>query len=816
MFSFLKSLFKGLFWFIIGGVTLGGIGGAVFLIWGYLYITRDLPRLDNIEDYKPPAVTKVFDSANNLIAEFYTERRYPVAISEIPEYVKHAFIAAEDASFYTHPGIDVISIIRAAVKNLQAGSKKQGASTITQQVVKKLLLTPEKDYRRKIKEAILSYRLEKKLSKDEIIEIYLNQMYFGNGAYGIRAAAEIYFHKELKDLSVAESALLAGLLKAPSRYSPILNFDRAKKRQIYVLKQMVDSGFITKAQMEMADKEIIKSYPVDNTRIQKAPYYGSEVKRVLISMLGSEREVDTGGYEVHTALDLRAEELAINALRKNLKEIDKRRGWRGVSDFVEENDRGAYIQHLQKTYGSAHQHGEIIPALATRVNKTRGLIEVTTGAETQELNLVNAPWMRRKRTRDDKVIAGYPAMEIIPGSIVEVSWDTGDPAKPEDDKLQFDQTPEIEGSIVLIDPYTGKVPAMVGGYDYNRSQFNRVTQSLRQPGSSFKPILYLTALDAFGYTPTTIVYDEPRTFRVGDEVWSPGNFDEKFLGPITLRNALEKSRNLASADIISRIGVSSVISYAKKLGINSDLGQNLSLALGSSEVTSLELTRAYGVLAAKGVLVNTAFVTKVIDRTGKVLFDYRDNVLQSGKQVVDEGSVFVLNHILKGVVQRGTGVRVKSINRPVAGKTGTSNNQMDAWFIGFTPEWVCSVWIGFDQKREIGEKETGGKIAAPVWLDFMKPFLEYRDQLTVEKLKAESETEAARLGIEPEPIETPQPIDFTVPAGVDPYWVDRSTGLLSCSGCDGAILEYFKKGTAPTRTTDLKEDAQSYLESGDL
>ncbi len=816
MFSFLRSLFKGLFWFIVGGVTLGGIGGAVFLVWGYLYITRDLPRLDNIEDYKPPAVTKVFDSTDNLIAEFYTERRYPVGIAEIPEYVKHAFIAAEDASFYRHPGIDIVSILRAAVKNLQAGSKKQGASTITQQVVKKLLLTPEKDYRRKIKEAILSYRLEKKLSKDEIIEIYLNQMYFGNGAYGIRAAAEIYFHKELKDLSVAESALLAGLLKAPSRYSPILNFDRAKKRQVYVLKQMVNSGFITQAQMEIADREIIKSYPVDNTRIQKAPYYGSEVKRALISILGSEREVDTGGYEVHTALDLRAEALATYALRKNLKEIDKRRGWHGVTDFIEENNRGTYIQHLQKVYGSTHENGEIIPALATRVNKIKGLIEVTTGAETQELNLLSAPWMKRKRTKDNNVVTGYPAMEIIPGSIVEVSWNTGDPAKPEDDKLEFDQTPEIEGAIVLIDPYTGRVPAMVGGYDYNRSQFNRITQSLRQPGSSFKPILYLTAIDAFGYTPTTIVYDEPRTFRVGDEVWSPGNFDEKYLGAITLRNALEKSRNLASADIISRIGVSSVISYAKKMGITSDLGQNLSLALGSSEVTPLEMTRAYGVLAAKGVLVNTTFITKIVSRDGKVLFDYRDNVLQSGKQVVDEGSAFVLTNIMKGVVERGTGIRVKPIGRPVAGKTGTSNNQMDAWFIGFTPEWVCGVWIGFDQKKEIGEKETGGKIAAPVWLDFMKPFLEYNDELAIQKLKAESEIEAARLGIEPEPVETPPPLDFTVPAGVDPYWVDRSTGLLSCPDCDGAILEYFKKGTAPTRTTDLKEDAQSYLESGDL
>jgi penicillin-binding protein 1A len=815
MLAFIRSLIRGIFWFVIGGITLGGVGAAAFLVWGYFYITRDLPRLENVQDYNPPAVTKIFDSENNQIAEFYLERRYPVSINGVPEQVKYAFIAAEDASFYSHPGIDVVSIARAVIKNFQAGSKKQGASTITQQVVKKIFLTPEKDYRRKIKEAILSYRLEKQLTKDEILGIYLNQMYFGNGAYGINAAAQIYFHKQLTEITIAEAAMLAGLLKAPSKYSPVQHFDKAKNRQNYVLQQMERGGFISKEDRIAAEQEKIVVYPVNNTRIQRSQYYASEVRRELANILGSEREVDTGGYTVYTALDSKAEEFAVRALRKNLKEVDKRRGWRGVSDFVEPSQREAYIEKLRKNF-SQRINGQIIPALALNINRMRDTVELHLGEGKYTLGLRSAPWMKQKITSDNKVIVAYPEAEIIPGSVVEVSWNLGEPDPPRDDKLEFDQTPEIEGAIVLLDPYSGKVAATVGGYDYNRSQFNRATQSYRQPGSSFKPILYLTAVDAFGYTPTSIVYDQPRAFRVGDEVWTPANFDEKFLGGITLRNALEKSRNLVSADIISKIGIDAVIAYARKMGINSDLGRNLSLALGSSEVTMLELVRAYGVLAAKGILVDSVFVTKIIDRHGKVIFDYKDNLLKSGKQVVDENSAFILSYMMKGVIDYGTGVKIKPLKRPVAGKTGTSNDQMDAWFIGYTPEWVCGVWLGFDLKKEIGSKETGGKIAAPVWLDFMKPFLEYRDSKSTEKMQLENQSESLRLGIEPEEVAAPQPLDFTVPAGVDPYWVDKSSGLRSCQDCPGAILEYFKKGSAPTRGTDMKEDAQSYLEAGDL
>ncbi|MDZ4784929.1 MAG: PBP1A family penicillin-binding protein [bacterium] len=816
MFRFLKKIFKSFFWLIFSLLSFVAVGAAIFLAWGYFYITRDLPRLDDMKDYKPASVTRVFDSQKNLIAEFFIERRYPVSIKDIPEQIKRAFISAEDASFYTHPGIDLISIFRAIVKNIESGQRKQGASTITQQVVKKLLLTPEKAYERKIKEAILSYRLEKALTKDQILEIYLNQMYFGNGAYGIKAAGLVYFHKELKDITVSEAAMLAGLLKAPSRYSPVTNYDRAKKRQRYVLRQMYESGFITKADMDSGIKDDLQTFVVNNARIQKAPYFSSEVKRVLINYFGSEKEVDTGGYEVYTALDQSAEKMATKALQDGLREVDKRRGWRGAKGYVQEAERGKYIENLQRLSGDSKVSEDVTPALVTRVFKTKNSVEVTTGSRIETITISPNSWMRKKLTEDDHTVYTNPVLELVPGNVVEVSWKLGDLINPDDDTLVFDQTPEIEGGVVLLDPYTGKVPVVVGGYDFNQSQFNRITQSLRQPGSSFKPVLYLAAIDGFGYTPTTIVYDEPRTFRIGDEVWSPGNFDDKFLGAITLRNALEKSRNLASADIISRIGIDAVINYARKLGINSDLGRNPSLALGSSEVTPLEMARAYGVLAARGVLVDSVFVTNIKDRTGKEIFNFKDNLLTNGKQVVDENSAFVLTNILKGVVERGTGTKVKPIARPVAGKTGTSNEHMDAWFIGFTPEWVCVVWVGFDLKKDIGDKETGGKISAPIFLNFMKPFLEHRDNIGLEKLIEDSKQEAERLGIEPEEILKPEPADFSVPSGVDPYWVDRSSGLISCANCDGAILEYFKKGTQPKRTVEMKEDAQSYLESGDL
>lgn len=380
----------------------------------------------------------------------------------------------------------------------------------------------------------------------------------------------------------------------------------------------------------------------------------------------------------------------------------------------------------------------------------------------------------------------------------------------------LDQTPEVEGAITLLDPHSGKVLTAIGGYSYQRSVFNRATQSLRQPGSTFKPLIYLSAVDGFKYTPATIVYDQPRTFRVGDEFWTPANFDEQFMGPITLRVALEKSRNLVSVDIVSRIGIDAPIQYAKRLGISSKLGRNLSLSLGSSEVTLLELTRAYGVFAAKGVLFDSVFITNIKDRNGNILYDFEAEKLNRAQQVISPGSAFIMANMMKGVVDHGTGYRVKEIGRPVAGKTGTSNDQMDAWFIGYNPSWAAGVWVGFDLKQTIGDKETGGRAAAPIWLYLMSDFLKYQDDLAYKKLVEDSKAEADRLGIAYVAPEQLQPLDFSVPDGVDPLWIDKATGLLSDPAAPGAMLEYFIRGTEPAQSLSEAPDTSSYLESPDL
>jgi len=475
------------------------------------------------------------------------------------------------------------------------------------------------------------------------------------------------------------------------------------------------------------------------------------------------------------------------------------------------------------TYGGGQPTlGEPYPAFVKSVN--RGVARLLVGSQEVSLDLTEAGWAKKILMQDDSTRFGSPADVARAGDLIEVSLraTTDQSGNVTGQKLVLDQTPDIEGAVVLIDPFSGEVRSMVGGYDYSQSQFNRVTQSLRQPGSSFKPVVYLAAIDKFNYTPATIVNDAPRMFRVGDQFWSPANFDNTFLGPITLRTALEKSRNLVSADIVSRIGVDAPIQYARQLGIASPLGRNLSLSLGSSEVTPLEMTRAYGVFDAKGVLFDSVFVTKVTDRFGKVLFDYSSEKPLRAKQAINENSAFVMANMMKGVVENGTGYKVKELGRPVAGKTGTSNDQMDAWFIGYTPSWVCGVWVGFDQKKPIGAKETGGVVSAPIWLYFMRDFLAFEKQSASTRLEQEAKEEAARLGIAYVAPTVPEQLDFAVPEGVDPFWVSRGSGGRVEEGSPGAILDYFVKGSEPEEAPldsggeEGEESSSSYLESPDL
>jgi penicillin-binding protein 1A len=814
-------MIRKVFFFILTSTLAVALVGSLFAAWGYFYLIRDLPRLTRIEDYKPPAVTRVLARDGTLIAEFYSERRYPVKLKDVPDLVRRAFLAAEDASFYSHHGIDLVSILRAVYKNIESRDAKQGASTITQQVVKNLLLTSKKTWDRKGREAILSFRLERRFSKDEIFEIYLNQIFFGNSAYGIKAAAKLYFHKELADVTLAEAAILAGLPKAPSKYSPLKDLELSKQRQRHVLSRMVDAGFITQTQREQALKEDVKVYPASEQNIFYSPYYVGEIRRVFAEQWKN-IDLDSDGLEIVTAVDTKADQLASRALRTGLREVDKRRGWRGPQAQMSE-------QQYRAKYGSGTLTlNEPYPALVRGLAK--GYAKVLVGNQEYNIDLQESGWAKKLLMKDETTRFGNPAEVIQAGDVIEVSQravtvSQGQAAPKTVTRVVLDQTPEIEGALVLLDPASGEVRTMIGGYDYAQSQFNRVTQSLRQPGSSFKPVIYLAAVDKFHYTPTTILHDAPRTFRVGDTFWTPANFDEKFMGPITLRTALEKSRNLVSADIVSRIGIDAPIQYARLMGITSPLGRNLSLSLGSGEVSPLEMTRAYGVFAARGLMFDSVFVTKITDRFGNVLFDYDLEKPLRAKQAINENSAFVMANMMKGVVDHGTGYKIKELGRPVAGKTGTSNDQMDTWFIGYTPSWVCGVWVGFDQKKPIGPKETGGVVSAPIWLYFMRDFLSYEREREERTLEQNAREEADRLGISYVKPSVVEQLDFPIPDEVDPFWIAKESGARSVEGAPGAFLEYFVKGTEPeersydTSAEENDEEAEStssYLESPDL
>jgi penicillin-binding protein 1A len=782
------------------------------MVVGYIVFVRlfgDMPQIASISDYKPPSVSSVYASGGELIGEFFVERRYPIKIEEVPQLVRQAVLAAEDVDFYSHPGINPFSILRAALKNLESGQAAQGGSTITQQVVKNLLLSPEKTVERKLKEAILSYQLEKSLSKDNIFEIYLNQIYFGNGAYGIKAAAKEYFHKDLSALTLAEAALLAGLPKAPSLYSPIVNKEAAIRRRKYVLERMEEEGLISRDEEEVALKEEIVAYHSEvEKRFMAAPYFLREFREQFKKFF-PQYDLERDGLKVHTTLDLEADRLVVGALRRGLRSVDKRIGWRGPIAS------GVNVQKFQSDFVSskrdlqAQRFDELVPALVTGLEWSKRQASVQIGVDTAAIvDLHDAEWANRQvdAQGNKRAVSLMSALRV--GDVIEVSGDIS--------HLSLDQTPEIEGAAVLLNPHDGSVLALQGGYSYVEGGFNRVTQARRQPGSAFKPFVYLTAIKDFGYTPATIVQDTPRSFRVGTDIWEPKNYDGKYLGPITLQKGLEQSRNLIVADLISHFGVDPIIKLAHSMGIESELGRNLSLALGTSEVTLFELARAYGVFAAGGVLQPAKLVTRIESTNGDILYSSAMGSIAgfAPKRVFDENSAFVMTHMLTGVVQRGTATKLKELGRPVAGKTGTTNDQMDAWFIGFTPRYVCGVWVGFDKRRNIGAKETGGKIAAPIWLDIIKAYTEEKEE--VEKKQriqlAEREAEDYGIALISQSNEGGQVSTFAVPQGVTPYLVNRYSGYETSREDPDGITMYFLKGSRPNASQSTEEQGvEEYL-----
>jgi penicillin-binding protein 1A len=763
-----KSFFSKFIKWSIWSIFIAGFAGGCALAGVYFYLSRDLPQISSLADYHPPIITTVYSDDNRKIAEFYKERRIVVPLDKIPEKLLQAFVAAEDSRFYKHKGIDLLSIIRAFFKNLEAGTIVQGGSTITQQVTKSFLLTPERSYERKIKEAILAYRIDKIFSKKEILFLYLNQIYLGHGAYGVEAASENYFEKSVTELNIAECAILAGLPQAPSRYSPFRHPERARQRQIYVLNRMVAENYITNIEATEAINTELDIKPRKNWYIEEVPVYTEHVRRYIEKKYGTDvlyRE----GLKVYTAVNIEMQKIARKEIEKGLKDLDKRQGFRGPLQHIIPEE----IEIFTETLAAEHtplEPGMVLKGIITEVNDPQKTVHVSMGAEKGVIALADMRWARIP----DPEIAYYetrvrrPGDVLKPGDVILVrtkSWD----AKGQQWSLALEQEPAAQAALLCIEAETGKVKAMVGGLDFRQSQFNRAIQSRRLPGSAFKPVIYAAALDK-GYTPATMLIDSPIVYedKEHDFTWKPKNYKKKFYGPTLLRKALAKSRNVVTIKILKDIGIDYVIDYAHQLGITSDITRDLSMALGSSGLSLLELTRAYSVFANQGYLVDSVFITKITDRDGNVL----EEAHPAKKKVIDKSTAYIMTNLLEGVVKQGTGHRIKALKRPAAGKTGTTNNLVDAWFVGYTPRYITGTWVGFDTEKPLGKSETGSRAASPIWLGFMK------------KIVADK------------PVRV-----FQVPEEVVFSKIDAETGLLPIPESQKTIFECFKEGTVPTEYT---------------
>lgn len=788
-----------LLWLLYGAGGLF-IGGILAVAAAYLYVSGTLPKVDTLSDYQPPIVSSVYSDEGEIIAEFFKERRLVVPVDRMPQRLIEAFVSAEDSQFFSHKGINLPSIIRAALKNLKAGGIVQGGSTITQQVAKSLLLSPEKKFERKFKEAILAWRMEKKLSKEEILYLYLNQIYLGHGAYGVQAAAENYFDKNVEDLTLAECSLLAGLPQAPSRYSPYRNFDRAKERQKYVLKRMIEEGYISAEEAEAAQGESISIKPRVNSFIADAAYFTEQVRRYLEDTYGKD-VLYTAGLTVHTTMNLGMQQAAQSAVRENLRAHDKRRGYRGPQRVLAESEEEGFLADQAARFAERPLgNGDYTEGILT--GSTRDALLVRVGNEQGSIDLKSAAWAGPIQvvSRDTAAKGNQTTSQsrLPKGSLLELRLE----ARLDNGTLSFSlqQTPETQGAIVAMDPYSGYVKAMVGGYDFYQSQFNRVLQAYRLPGSAIKPLIYAAALDK-GYTPATIVYDTPiiykETGETGEETsWRPKNYSNKFYGAVPVRDALTHSYNVITIKILEDIGIRYASNYVSKLGITSPITRDLTLALGSSALTPFELASAYTVFANGGVRVRPTYITKVVDRHGYVLesidpADFPDGpskdqrlIQQSPERVISPETAYLVTNMMESVVQKGTGFRAKALGRPVAAKTGTTNNLKDAWFVGYVPQLVAVSWVGYDQERPLGDNETGSRAAAPAWVDFMKQAV-------------------ANL----------PPWDFPVPDTIEFRAIEPKTGLLAVEDNANVFIEAFAPGTAPTRYAldEKKPTAQDFF-----
>ncbi len=786
-------------WFLAIISSLGVLGAVAGIVL-VSFLNQDLPDTAELQSYEPDVVTRLFADDGRVMAEYAIQNRAFVPIEVIPPLVVQAFVSAEDQHFYEHNGIDLFGIARAAVTNVGnyiQGRRLVGASTITQQVAKNFFLTNEVSYIRKLREQLLAVRIERALTKDQILELYLNEIYLGRGAYGVATAALVYFNKPLSELTLGEAAYIAAVAKGPSNYDPRNNMEAALIRRDYVLGRMVDDGAITQEEADAASAEPLTVIDRRGSEFVEAGYFSEEVRRELQRIYGSD-QLYQGGLTVYTTMDPRLQDIAERSLREGLEAYDLRHGYRGPVDVMESFDDWPGQLALTNLPAGAHDGWHLAVVLEVEEgadsavlgfsDRTRGLIE--TGGLAWAI-----PWREGQRVgsapnsvNDTLALGDVILVERL--SDVPVGFDAaleGDEAPPELAGLYaLRQVPDLQGALVAIDPSNGRVLAMVGGYDFDMSEFNRATQAARQPGSAFKPFVYLAALNQ-GYTPSTIVLDIPLAIRQqGQPDYRPSNYDGGQLGPVPMRVGVERSRNLMTVRILQEIGLDPVREIARTFGIYDDMPLLYSMALGAGEVTPMALTNAYAMLANGGHRIEPTLIDRVQDRYGNTVYRHDTLICDACRQpewvdgaippvladdrelINDPVSTYQLTDMLRGVVQRGTAARLASLGLPLAGKTGTTNDVYDAWFVGFTPNLAVGVFTGFDNPRTLGPRETGGSVAAPIFGAFMEEAFSGHD-----------------------------PGDFVAPPdNIEMVAVDAETGLLASGG--SGLLQPFRTGTAPT------------------
>tara|TARA_Y100001970_G_scaffold108692_1_gene135864 strand:+ start:8659 stop:10995 length:2337 start_codon:yes stop_codon:yes gene_type:complete len=736
-------------------VTLVGI---ISILW---YYSNDLPDYKFLKNYKPPISSKLYSNDGQLLSEFSSEKRIFVPFNSIPTLVVNSFLSAEDKNFFKHPGVDAKGVLRAIVNNISnifASRRLEGASTITQQVAKNFLLSNEVSIDRKLKEAILAFRIERALSKERILELYLNQIYLGEGSYGIASASLQYFDKPIGELNYSEAAMLAALPKAPSRYNPYKNIELAKYRRNLVLKNLYDNKYISQIEFKkLSEKDIIlkKRKPV---YLENSNYYVEDIRKLIVDKYGFDK-VYKQGFTINTPLNLKLQEQATESLRSGLIKFDKKKGWRGPLLNKKYNSNWS---HNLKEYKLEESIGWKL-SIIKKVNRFSAEIETTDGNK-GIIEFSSIDWT--KKNFED-------LLEI--GDIVYTE-------KIKENKYSLKQLPKVNGAIIVMDPYTGRILALSGGFSFKNSEFNRATQALRQPGSAFKPFVYALALEN-GYTPATLVLDAPIVFDQGEDLklWKPENYGKKFYGPSTLRIGVEKSRNLMTVRIAQNLGINKIANFSKSLKIYENPEELLSLSLGSSETTLMKLTSAYCSFVNGGKLINPKFIDRIQDSEGNTIFNSETRecdgcgqisylskkipkIINNFKQIMSKETAYQMTSILEGTVKRGTAKNLKDLNLDLGGKTGTTNKNTDTWFIGFSSNYVVGVYVGYDEPSSLGKFETGSRTAMPIFKDFVKN--------TVKK-------ESAR--------------PFKVPQGIKMLVVNSKTGERASYSDDSIIIEAFKE-----------------------